>query len=114
MMRAFLSGPPKRHPVIPVAAVRVASTPATETITVHTLDECQPTLIIFTGYVSDISDNEPQIEVLGNTNALTSIEARFADAPEHPYGAQAFARIFLLFALFPCLWQFLLVNTTTS
>ncbi len=55
MMRSFLSGPPKPHPVM----TTTSSTPATE---IMGMQSSVDKSAIFTGYLSDISDDEHQIE----------------------------------------------------
>src|SRR6266540_3997192 len=55
MMRSFLSGPPKPHPVM----TTTSSTLATE---ITGMQSSVDKSAIFTGYLSDISDDEHQIE----------------------------------------------------
>ena len=66
MMCSFLSGPPKQCPVRTTAAVastlRETQPATTERMSTYSPNGCQRTSVTFSGYLSDISDDEHQVE----------------------------------------------------
>jgi hypothetical protein len=71
MMRSFFSGPPKPHSEMtrPCSKTTRAAVTSSSTLAIKTIStcspvnqQCQPTSAIFTGYLSDLSDDEPQVE----------------------------------------------------
>jgi hypothetical protein len=71
MMQSFFSGPPKPHSKMtrPCSKTTRAAVTSSSTLAIKTIStcspvnqQCQPTSAIFTGYLSDLSDNELQVE----------------------------------------------------